>query len=39
MLRGTFYGTTRLKMLDLIQVPLPRLARMMEAYWLKALSP
>jgi AcrR family transcriptional regulator len=39
MLRGTFYGTTRLKMLDLIQVPLPRLARMMEAYWLKALAP
>jgi AcrR family transcriptional regulator len=39
MLRGTFYGTTRLKMLDLIQAPLPRLARMMEAYWLKALSP
>jgi AcrR family transcriptional regulator len=39
MLRGTFYGTTRLKMLDLIQAPLPRLARMMEAYWLKALAP
>jgi TetR/AcrR family transcriptional regulator, fatty acid metabolism regulator protein len=39
MLRGTFYGTTRLKMLDLIQAPLPRLARMMEAYWLRALAP
>ena len=39
MLRGSFYGTTRLKMLDLIQAPLPRLARMMEAYWLKALAP
>ena len=39
MLRGSFYGTTRLKMLDLIQVPFPRLARMMEAYWLQALAP
>jgi len=39
MLRGSFYGTTRLKMLDLIQVPFPRLARMMETYWLKALAP
>ncbi|MBW6504547.1 TetR/AcrR family transcriptional regulator [bacterium] len=39
MLRGTFYGTTRLKMLNLIQTPLPRLARMLEAYWLKALAP
>jgi AcrR family transcriptional regulator len=38
MLRGSFYGTTRLKMLDLIQVPLPRLARMMETYWLTALA-
>jgi hypothetical protein len=26
-------------MLDLIQVPFPRLARMMETYWLKALAP
>jgi len=39
MLRGSFYGTTRLKMLDLIQAPLPRLARMMESYWQKALAP
>jgi AcrR family transcriptional regulator len=39
MLRGSFYGTTRLKMLDLIQVPFPRLARMMETFWLKALAP
>lgn len=39
MLRGTFYGTTRLKMLGLIQTPFPRLARMMESYWLKALAP
>ena len=39
MLRGSFYGTTRLKMLDLIQAPFPRLARMMESYWLKALAP
>jgi len=39
MLRGSFYGTTRLKMLDLIRAPLPRLARMMESYWLRALAP
>lgn len=39
MLRGSFYGTTRLKMLDLIQAPFPRLARMMESHWLKALAP
>jgi AcrR family transcriptional regulator len=39
ILRGSFYGTTRLKMLDLIQTPFPRLARMMESYWLKALAP
>ena len=39
MLRGSFYGTTRLKMLDLIRTSFPRLARMMEAYWLKALAP
>ena len=38
MLRGSFYGNTRLKMLDLIQAPFPRLARMMESYWLQALS-
>jgi len=39
MLRGSFYGTTRLKMLELIQAPFPRLSRMMESYWLKALAP
>jgi len=39
MLRGSFYGTTRLKMLDLIHAPFSRLARMMESYWLKALAP
>jgi len=39
MLRGSFYGTTRLKMLDLIRTPFPRIARMMETYWLKALAP
>jgi len=39
MLRGSFYGTTRLKMLALIQAPFPRLARMMESHWLKALAP
>ncbi|MGZ8450350.1 MAG: TetR/AcrR family transcriptional regulator [Candidatus Deferrimicrobiaceae bacterium] len=38
MLRGSFYGNTRLRMLDLIHVPFPRLARMMESYWLQALS-
>jgi len=37
--RASFYGTTRLKMLDLIQAPFPRLARTMETYWLKALAP
>ena len=39
MIRGTFYGTTRLKMLGLIQTPFPRLGRMMESHWLKALAP
>ena len=39
MLRGTFYGTTRLKMIGLIQTPFPRLGRMMESYWVKALAP
>jgi AcrR family transcriptional regulator len=39
MLRCAFYGATRLKMLGLIQAPFPRLGRMMESYWLKALSP
>jgi TetR/AcrR family transcriptional regulator, fatty acid metabolism regulator protein len=39
MLRGSLYGTTRLKMLGLIRAPLPRLARMIEAYWLRALAP
>jgi len=39
MLRGSFYGTTRLRMLDLIRTPFPQLARMMETYWLKALAP
>jgi len=39
MLRGTFYGTTRLKMIGLIQAPFPRLGRMMESYWVKALAP
>jgi AcrR family transcriptional regulator len=39
MLRGTFYGTTRLMMLGLIQTPFPRLVRMMESYWLRALGP
>jgi len=39
MLRGSLYGTTRLKMTGLIQAPFHRLARMTETYWLKALAP
>jgi TetR/AcrR family fatty acid metabolism transcriptional regulator len=39
MLRGSFFGTIRLKMLDLIQTPFPQSARMMETYWLKAFEP
>ncbi len=39
MLRGSFYGTTRLKMLGLLRAPFPRLARMVEAHWLQALAP
>lgn len=38
MLRGSFYGVTRLKVLDLIQTPFPQLARMLESYWLNALA-
>jgi len=38
MLRGSFYGTTRLKMLGLLRTPFPRLSRMMETYWIKALT-
>jgi len=39
MLRGSFYGTTRLKMLGLIEASFPELARMTETYWLQALAP
>jgi TetR/AcrR family fatty acid metabolism transcriptional regulator len=39
MLRGSFYGTTRLKMLGLIETSFPELARMTETYWLQALAP
>ncbi|MBI5904983.1 MAG: TetR/AcrR family transcriptional regulator [Deltaproteobacteria bacterium] len=39
MLRGSFYGTTRLKMLGLIEAPFPELARMTETYWTQALAP
>jgi len=39
MLRGSLYGTTRLKMTGLIQAPFHRLARMTESHWLKTLSP
>jgi AcrR family transcriptional regulator len=38
MLRGSFYGATRLNMLGLVRVPLPRLARMVEGHWLRALA-
>jgi TetR/AcrR family transcriptional regulator, fatty acid metabolism regulator protein len=38
-LRGSLYGTTRLKMLGLIRAPLSRLARMVELHWLLALAP
>jgi TetR/AcrR family fatty acid metabolism transcriptional regulator len=37
-LRGSLYGTTRLKMLGLVRAPLPRLAAMVEAHWLQALA-
>ena len=39
MLRGSFYGAVRLKLLGLIGAPFPRLARMMETYWVQALAP
>ena len=39
MLRGSLYGTTRLKMTGLIHAPFHRLARMTESTWLKALAP
>ena len=39
MLRGSFYGTTRLKMLGLIGTPFPELARMTGTFWLRALAP
>ncbi|MGE5247474.1 MAG: hypothetical protein ACM3L8_03925, partial [Verrucomicrobiota bacterium] len=38
MLRGSFYGATRLNMLGLVRTPLPRLARMVEEHWLQALA-
>jgi hypothetical protein len=39
MLRGSFYGTTRLKMLGLIEASFPELSRLTETYWLRALAP
>jgi len=39
LLRGILYGTTRHSMLGIIDVPLSRLSRMVEAYCLQALSP
>lgn len=39
MLRGSFYGTTRLKMLGLIDASFPELSRLTETYWLRALAP
>jgi AcrR family transcriptional regulator len=39
ILRGSLYGTTRLKMTGLIQAPFRRLARMTESHWLRALAP
>ncbi len=39
ILRGSFYGAIRLKMTGLIRAPLPRLARMLESYWMEALAP
>jgi AcrR family transcriptional regulator len=38
MLRGSLYGTTRLKMVGLVRAPLPRLGRMVETQWLRALA-
>lgn len=39
MLRGLLYGTTRHRMLGIIDVPLPRLAAMLTDFCRKALSP
>jgi len=39
MMRGVLYGTTRHQMLGIIDIPLPRLATMVEGFCLEALSP
>lgn len=39
MMRGLLYGVTRHRMLGLIDVPLPRMARLVEAFCLRALAP
>jgi TetR/AcrR family transcriptional regulator, fatty acid metabolism regulator protein len=38
-IRGILYGTTRHRMLGIIDVPLPRLASIVESFCLRALSP
>jgi hypothetical protein len=38
MLRGILYGTTRHKMLGIIDVPLARLAEMLEDFCRRALA-
>lgn len=39
LLRGILYGTTRHTMLGIIDVPIPRLSRMVERFCLRALAP
>lgn len=39
MLRGSLYGTTRLKMLGLLRTSFAQLGRMVESNWLTALAP
>ncbi|MDA8121077.1 MAG: TetR/AcrR family transcriptional regulator, partial [Deltaproteobacteria bacterium] len=39
MMRAILYGTTRHRMLGIIDVPLPRLATMIEDFFLRTLSP
>lgn len=38
MMRGVLYGTTRHQMLGIVDIPLPRLASMVEGFCLEALS-
>ncbi len=39
LLRGILYGTTRHSMLGIIDLPLPRLSRMVERFCLRAMAP